>query len=569
MSTENTSPSKPAEDYFFRASASDFNKIPGSPIAYWVSDTVRSLFSSDETINTIGNARAGLTTGDNTIFQRHWFEIERRLMSTTAKDIQDTCNSSNRWFPCNSGGDFRKWFGNNLIVVNWENDGKKIRKFAAPDGRLKASPRSSHYYFKPGVTWSKISSGKFAARYFDVGFIFDDTGQSVFPENGRSAYDLALTLCSNTSNYFLSYLSQTLSYNKGDIARIPIPKNSLYNKELAMECISIARRDWDNFETSWGFLDQPLLRDELKTKSLCKNWANWDSQCKDSITKMQELEAENNRLWIDAYGLQDELTPEVPEKEITLARADPKKDMAAFISYAIGCMFGRYSLDKPGLILANAGESIEDYIRKVKSESEGDSISFMLDDDNIIPVLDGEWFDDDIVARFREFLKVTFGEATLRENIDFIEESLGKELRKYFVTDFYKDHLKTYKKRPIYWLFQSPKKSFQALIYLHRYNRDTVNLLLNDYLREFQEKLKNRRKHLDEILASESTSPRDKTAATKEQTKIDKALPELADWEREEILPLAQQRLEIDLDDGVKVNYPKFGKALAKIPGVS
>jgi hypothetical protein len=375
----------------------------------------------------------------------------------------------------------------------------------------------------------------------------------------------------------MTFLGATINFNVGSIRQIPLVESieQEANSRIATSAIGIARADWDNFETSWDFRDLPLLRHgdwevepgqpggAWKGRTLAESWANYASYCSAAIRRMQELETENNRLWIDAYGLQDELDSAVPEDEITLARADARKDMAAFLSYAVGCMMGRYSLDHPGLILANAGETVEDYLMQVPEPQ------FMPDEDNIIPVLDGEWFEDDIVARFREFLRVTFGEDTLRENIQFIEESLGKELRKYFVTDFYKDHLKTYKKRPIYWLFQSPKKSFQALIYLHRYNRDTVNLLLNDYLREFQNKLQNRRKHLDEILASESTSARDKTAATKEQSKIDKALPELADWERDVILPLAQQRLEIDLDDGVKQNYPKFGKALAKIAGLS
>jgi hypothetical protein len=281
---------------------------------------------------------------------------------------------------------------------------------------------------------------------------------------------------------------------------------------------------------------------------------------------MQELETENNRLWIEAYGLQDELTPEVPEEEITLARADRRRDMAAFLSYAVGCMMGRYSLDAPGLILADAGSTVADYLERVGKPLE--ALTFTPDADGIIPVLDGEWFEDDIVARTREFLRATFGVETLRENLRFIEESLGKDLRRYFLTDFYKDHLQTYKKRPIYWLVQSPKKGFSVLIYLHRYTRDTLNVVLNRYLREYEVKLRNHLEHLARVQADPGAGAREQTAARKEADKLTRVLNECQEWERQTLLPLAQQRIELDLDDGVKVNYGKLGEALAPVPGL-
>ena len=302
---------------------------------------------------------------------------------------------------------------------------------------------------------------------------------------------------------------------------------------------------------------------------------------------MQALETENNRLFIKAYGLQDELTPEVPEEQITLARADRRKDMAAFLSYAVGCMMGRYSLDAPGLILADAGSTIDDYYKKmasgravvsdqwlvgVGSESAPMVLAtnhFPPEQDGIIPILESEWFENDIAARTREFLRATFGEASLRDNLRFIEESLGKDLRKYFLTDFYKDHLQTYKKRPIYWLVQTPKKGLSVLIYLHRYTKDTMNLVLNRYLRPYQEKVRNRLAQLAQTQTSESISTRDKTAARKEAEKLGKILHECEEWERQTVLPLAQQRIELDLDDGVKVNYLKLGEALATIPGLA
>jgi type II restriction/modification system DNA methylase subunit YeeA len=309
-----------------------------------------------------------------------------------------------------------------------------------------------------------------------------------------------------------------------------------------------------------------LLRPGLKGATLEASWRNWEAQSTAAIRRMQELETENNRLFIAAYGLEGELQPEVPEEQITLARAETRRDMAAFLSYAVGCMMGRYSPDHPGLILANAGDTLREFLEKVgKPLAE---LTFAPDEDGIIPVLDGEWFEDDIVARTRDFLRATFGEATLKQNLRFIEDSLGKSLEKFFLTDFYKDHLQTYKKRPIYWLFQSPKKGFSALVYVHRYTKDTVNTLLNKYLRDYLKKLEARINHLVHVEAT-ATATKEKTAARKESEKLRKDLKDCQDWERNVILPLAQQRLEIDLDDGVKVNYLKFEGAVQAIPGLA
>ena len=299
---------------------------------------------------------------------------------------------------------------------------------------------------------------------------------------------------------------------------------------------------------------------------------------------MQQLEEENNRIFIDAYGLQDELTPEVPLNEITLTcnphyryGNDKSEDeleallladtMRELVSYAVGCMFGRYALDKPGLILANQGETVEDYLKRVPEPS------FPADDDNVIPMLDGDWFTDDIAERFRKFLRVAFGEEHYEGNLKFVEKALGKngkarDIRDYFLKDFYTDHVKRYKKRPIYWLFSSPKGSFNALIYMHRYRPDTVSVVLNDYLREFRTKLTSHKSHLEAVSISAGASAGEKTKALKEIDKINKMIVELEDYEREVLYPLATEQVEIDLDDGVKANYPKFGAALKKIVGL-
>ena len=305
-----------------------------------------------------------------------------------------------------------------------------------------------------------------------------------------------------------------------------------------------------------------MLRPGLRGATLEASWRAWEAQTAAAVRRMQELETENNRLFITAYGLDGELQPEVPEEQITLARADARKDVAAVLSYAIGCMMGRYSVDQPGLILASAGSTIADYLARIPAPT------FAPDADGILPVLDGEWFADDVAARLGDFLRTTFGKDTLAENLAFIETALGKELRKYFAKEFYKDHLKTYKKRPIYWMVSSPEGSFQALIYLHRYTRDTVNTLLTDYVREFLHKLEAREQELTAVTLNESSRPAEKTKATRDHGKIAKMLKEIRAWERDVVLPLAQQRIELDLDDGVKVNYQKFPGLLIPIPGL-
>jgi type II restriction/modification system DNA methylase subunit YeeA len=574
----------PTCGWFYRASAFDFKSIPQSPIAFWLSEKMLRLFSAAEQLGDRHTAITGLSTTNSDMFLRLWHEVDYSNVELNCKNAEECADSGIKWFPINKGGNSRKWYGNNDTVLNWEKNGLELKNYLTEKyngGSYTKDIRGEHSYFRSAVAASAITSNVNGFRFYPEGALFDVNFRSFIPEDFHDRNFLLVFLNSILVRYLLKALCPTLALNAADLLRLPLVSDYTTDDAAVERLIDISKVDWDASEESWDFKTLPLISNAKSYNSSIEQiFSDFRSKCAGEAQEMKFLEEKCNKALIDAYGLSSELSAEIPLEDITLT-TNPyyrhgvdlspgelelkikQENAIKIISYAVGCMLGRYSLDKPGLILANAGETIEDYLKQVPEPQ------FMPDADNIIPVLDGEWFEDDIVARFREFLKVTFGEDTLRENIQFIEESLGKELRKYFVTDFYSDHLKTYKKRPIYWLFQSPKKSFQALIYLHRYDRDTVNLLLNDYLREFQNKLQNRRKHLDEILASESTSARDKTAATKEQAKIDKALPELADWERDVILPLAQQRLEIDLDDGVKQNYPKFGNALAKIPGVS
>jgi type II restriction/modification system DNA methylase subunit YeeA len=372
-----------------------------------------------------------------------------------------------------------------------------------------------------------------------------------------------------------------MAFQSGDIARIPLPDVELSNINIdaAAHCISLSKSDWDAYETSWDFTTLPLLQPEHHAETLEATYTTIRTHWQGMTDEMQRLEEENNRIFANAYGLQDELTPEAPLNEITLTcnpayRYGIKNDaaanearlradtMAEFLSYAVGCMFGRYSLDAPGLILANQGETLADYLARIPEPQ------FMPDEDNVIPVLDADWFPDDITERFRLFLRTTFGEAHFRENLRYIEDALGKDIRKYFTKDFYADHVKRYKKRPIYWLFASPKGSFQALVYMHRYRSDTVSVVLNDYLREYISKLEGERGRLEKLSDDASASQAQRTKALKDMAGVGKQIEELNAWERDVVFPMAQQKIEIDLDDGVKANYPKFGTALKKIPGL-
>lgn len=557
--------SKLSNEKIFRVKQSNFAKIPGSPIAYWVTDRVFDIFEEAPSFEDQAAIKNGMSTTDNDQFTRFWHETGFSDIGLRLKSADVASETRKKWFPYNKGGEYRRWYGNMGYIVNWLQNGREVKKAAegASGGRIV----SEEYFFMPSLSWTKVSSGLFAVRYYDPGFLFDVAGPSIFCDERKMLFYAAL-LNSRINHPCLQQLSPTINYEVGQVSAFPIFEVSeciATVSENAKQNISIARADWDNFETSWDFRDQPLLRPGLKGATLEASWRNWEAQSTAAIRRMQELETENNRLFIAAYGLDGELQPEVPEEQITLARAEARRDMAAFLSYAVGCMMGRYSPDHPGLILANAGDSLREFLENVGGPLE--QLTFAPDEDGIIPVLDGEWFEDDIVARTRDFLRATFGEAMLSDNLRFIEESLGKDLRKYYANQFY-NHLQTYKKRPIYWLVSSPNGSFQVLFYLHRYTRDTVNTLLNEYVREFIGKLDAHQKQLTAVSANESARASDRTKAAKEITKIDKMLKEVRAWERDVVLPLAQQRIELDLDDGVKVNYLKFPGLLAPIPGL-
>lgn len=571
-----------SQGWFYRASAADFKKIPGSPIAYWVSQKVSDIFQHSIRLDELAPVKVGLQTGSNETFVREWFEVSKRKTSFCSNGKHDF---NKKWFPYNKGGEYRKWYGNNENIVNWENDGYEIQNFTDCNGKLRSRPQNREYYFRESISWSFVSSSYFGVRFSDSKAIFDVGGSSTFPDE-KDKYFLTGLLCSKLSHGFMRAMNPTLNFQVGNVASIPVTDNHRqgFNDENIKQLIVVHKNDWNSYETSWDFTSLPLLHPDYRQPTLQATYQKLSAYWREMTLEMQRLEEENNRIFIDVYGLQDELTPDVPLNEITLTcnphyryGGDKYEEeleallladtMRELVSYSVGCMFGRYALEKPGLILASRGDTFEYFLKQIPEPS------FPADKDNVIPMLDGDWFADDIADRFRKFLRVAFGEEQYEDNLKFIETALGKngkprDIRDYFLMDFYNDHVKRYKKRPIYWLFSSPKGSFNALIYMHRYRPDTVSVVLNDYLREFRTKLASHKNHLEAVSISASASQGEKTKALKEIEKLNKMIVEMEEYEREVLYPLATEQVEIDLDDGVKVNYLKLGAALKKIPGL-
>lgn len=566
---------------WFTANQHDFQKIPGSPIAYWVSNEFRTIFSMPP-LSSLLTTRLGMSTANNDKFLRFWQEISIINISFDSISRQYFIASKKKWVPYEKGGNFRKWYGNHEYLVNWESDGQEIRNFGIKEGKIRSHNYNLDYIFKKGITWSDVTSGTNAFRIMPRGYLFDGRGSAGFMQKDESPNKILGFLNSKITRYAITAINPTMAINVGEIAKIPFYVPKIYDFKMTQIVdllLSSHKSDWDSYETSWDFTSLPLLDPSYRGDTLASTYSNLRTHWNDMTLEMQRLEEENNRIFIEAYGLEDELTPDVPLKEITLTcnphyrYGDNKSDseleellladtMKELISYAVGCMFGRYSLDKPGLILANQGETYSDYCRLVPDSS------FPADEDNAIPVLDGDWFSDDIVSRFRKFLRVAFGEEKYEENLRFVETALGKDLRQYFLRDFYNDHVKRYKKRPIYWMFSSPDGSFNVLIYMHRYRPDTASIILSEYLREYQVRLSAYMDNLRRKEANPDLSKGEKVKALKELDKLRKTQDALTAYERDVLFPLANQRIEIDLDDGVKVNYPKFGVALKKIAGL-
>jgi type II restriction/modification system DNA methylase subunit YeeA len=550
----------------FIVTRSSFKKIPGSPIAYWASERVRRIFEEVTPLGEIAVPRQGMATTNNSLFLRNWYEIIINKIGFHLSSEEASIKSLYKWFPYNKGGDFRRWYGNNEYVVNFENGGKEvcdyIDKYSNSRVNHKGRVINREFYFKQSITWSFVSSSFLGVRYSPQGFIFDVGGSSLFPKEKEIYYLMGL-LSSKLSYEFLKIQNPTLNFQVGNISNIPVKVSEVYKPQidyLVIQNISISRSDWDSYETSWDFKTHPILKWDKESVTIEQAFITWLNFTQTQFIHLKANEEELNRIFIDIYGLQDELTPEVEDKDITVRRADQSRDIKSFISYAVGCMLGRYSLDEEGLILAGGKFDPERYK------------TFKADDDGILPVLSDAYFDDDIVTQFVEFVKVTFGENALAINLDYIADILGRKanetsrecIRRYFLKDFYKDHVQMYKKRPIYWLFASGKEQgFNALVYMHRYDSSMVSRVRTDYLHPLQNKLEAEFVRLNQVLVSED-SPTEKTKATKRLKVLSKQMDELKKYD-EVIHNLADQQIEIDLDDGVVVNYAKFQKVLAKI----
>ena len=570
------------------ARQADFVKIPGMPVAYWLSNIYFELFSKLPTLSNSVDFCKGLATMDNERFLRLWEEVNWKNACVTAIDAAEGKESKKRWFAYNKGGTFRRWYGNRDYMINWFDDGKELKDNVVKcygGGSYTKEVRNEEKYFCEGITWSTLASGLISIRYSPKGCIFDSKGSMGFAKGGQNIYALTAFLNSCVAQKFLEVLSPTLDYNIGGLNNLPfvdVPDNAI---ETCKECIRDSAYDWDSFETSWDFKKHPLLRN---VSTISEAFAQWQVECDDRFNRLKANEEELNRIFIDIYGLQDELTPEVEDKDVTVRKADLQRDIKSLLSYAVGCMFGRYSTYKDGLLFAGEPYSLQAFVDKMNDRpgtisdeelerayrNEGVVVDemFFPDADNVIPITDEEYLDDDIVSRLCAWLKAVYGADTLEENLDYIAKALGNKgstsreiIRNYFLNDFFKDHCQTYSvtgsgKRPIYWLFDSGKQNgFKALVYLHRYTPDTIGNLRIDYLHKMQRVYESEINRMQDMM-DHSGNAREVAAASKRKDKLAKQLKECREYD-EKISHLALSRIELDFDDGVKVNYRKLQTA--------
>ena len=544
--------------YFYETPLKNYYDIEGVPFAFWASERIRKAFKECDCIGKIAPPKQGLATADNDRFLRKWYEIDNDSIGFGYSCCAEALESKKKWFPYNKGGAFRRWYGNREYVVNWENDGYEIKNFRDEKGKLRSRPQNLQYYFKPSITWSDITSASFSGRYSEKGFIFDIKGSSGFPDEKILPYVLGF-LNSSVSQKCIKILNPTITTQVGDMARIPVILDEEKRTEIIERvsfCIDTSKNDWNSFETSWDFKKHPLV--SYSTNKSSTSFELWSKECAERFNQLKANEEELNRIFIDIYGLQDELTPEVEDKDVTVRQADLQRDIKSLISYAVGCMFGRYSLDEDGLAYAGGEWDNSKYD------------TFIPDEDNCIPITDEEYFEDDIVGLFCAWLKKVYGEDTLEENLDFIANALGNKgktsreaIRNYFLTDFIKDHIKTYQKRPIYWLFDSGKQNgFKALVYMHRWNADTIGNVRVEYLHRVQRVYEKEITRMQEIIDN-SHDNKEISNATKRKEKLQKQIKETKDYDAK-IAHLALSRIDIDLDDGVKVNYEKVQTADGK-----
>lgn len=546
-----------------------FSKIPGSPVAYWVSPKAVDAYQEGKLMSSVGQSTKGIITGNNDRYMRLWWEVETDRINFTATSDDNAAESGMKWFPCTKGGSFRKWYGNKDYIMNWENRGYRILNDAKVEKRH-SQDYYNHLKFQQGISWSVLTASTRSFRIENQNLI-EHVGMAIFPHDREINMQVLGFMNSVVCAYYLTFLSPTVAVNAGEIGRLPFirtDKKFDVIKTRVQNCIKTSANDWDSFETSWDFKKHPLVdivspehwNDSHygETNSKLQNvFQVWEVQCSERFNQLKANEEELNRIFIDIYGLQDELTPEVEDKDVTVRKADLQRDVRSLISYAVGCMFGRYSLDVDGLAYTGGEWDDSKYT------------TYPADKDNIIPICDDDYFTDDMVGRFVKFIETVYGSDTLEENLKFIADALGGKgqprevIRNYFLNDFYADHCKIYQKRPIYWLFDSGKKNgFKALIYMHRYQPDTIARIRTDYVHEQQSRYRTAIADMENRIANASTS---------ERVKLNKVLNRLKDQDtelrtyEEKIHHLADQMIAIDLDDGVKVNYAKFQDVLAKI----
>ena len=588
----------------FQAKQKDFEKISGSPIAYWVSDKVREIFEKNQKLGEVGEAKQGLATADNNRFLRLWNEVNYNKIGYSMSNSQEALESKKKWFPYNKGGEFRKWYGNQEYLVNWENDGYEIKNFYDEKGKLRSRPQNTEYYFKESISWGLITSAGSSFRYFPKGFIYDVSGMSYFLEKNQFNYLGIL----NTKIYsdLTKIINPTINLQIGDILVLPATeiKNEKFNI-LVQQNIDISKEEWDSRETSWDFEKLSLIDGkDLKTayENYCNHW-------RDNFVQLHKNEEELNRLFIEIYDLQDEMDEKVAFDDITILKKEAKiiqidnsipkefsiesekylytrgvclefnKDelVKQFLSYAVGCIMGRYSVNKAGLIIANSDDILElsenKFIVKgtdgeIRQEVES---KFLPDKFAVIPITDEKDFSNDIVEKVKEFIKCVYGEENLKDNLNFIAEALGNKdnkpaeeiIRTYFITGFYKDHLQRYQNRPIYWLMSSKNNAFSSLFYIHRYEPLTIARVRADYLIPYQEMLENKRKFIERQLSDDDISAKERKNIENQLKELDTLLKELREYANE-VKHIAEQKIPLDLDDGVNVNYEKLGAILKK-----
>lgn len=571
----------------FFVSNERFKKIPSTPITYWANSNIVKIFDNNR-LDEFASPKVGMFTTDNNKYLRLWYELSIDTIGFNFKNKEEAYVSDYKWFPYNKGGGYRRWYGNYELVVNWKHGGEEIKKLVVNKypylkGNYDFVLKTNNPYFQEGITWSGLTSGSNSFRLCKNGFLFDtNKGAMIFHKN-LNLYYLIAFLNTKVAQLLINLLNSTISLQIGNVCSIPtiislVKQEAIVNN--AINNVSIGQEDWDSFETSWDFTIHPLLKllNRVEKHKLSSIFTIWKTECEEAFEQLKYNEEELNRIFIDIYGLQDELTSEIEEKDVTIRKANREIDIKSFISYAVGCMVGRYSIDVEGLTYA--GEEFKDKwdlkdkkVRKIEKDEDGNIISdswvnatFLPDVDNVIPVTEDEYFEDDIVSRFIGFVRTVYSDETLEENLDFIADSIGRKssetarqaIRRYFIKDFYKNHLKVYQKRPIYWMFESGKNDgFKALVYMHRYNEQTVAKVRTDYLHTLQRKYDAEIQRQQLIVDSEEYTAKDRTVAKKKIARIANQIEECREYDQV-VAHLANEKISIDLDDGVKVNYEKF-----------